>query len=91
MQYLALLISRERERTPDEGAAEMAAYQAFHAKAAPAIRGGDALVPAATAVRITGGPNAPTDRRAIRRRRRGSGRLLRIRSRKPRRGSRFGA
>jgi hypothetical protein len=60
MQYLALLISGERERTPDEGAAEMAAYQAFHAKAASAIRGGDALLPAATAVRITGGPDAPT-------------------------------
>jgi hypothetical protein len=60
MQYFALLISRELERTPDEGAAEMAAYQAFHAKAASAIRGGDALLPAATAVRITGGPDAPT-------------------------------
>jgi hypothetical protein len=60
MQYFALLISRERERTPDEGAAEMAAYQAFHAKAASAIRGGDALLSAATAVRITGGPDAPT-------------------------------
>ncbi len=59
MQYFALLISRERERTPDERAAEMAAYQAFHVKAASAIRGGDALAPAATAVRITGGPDAP--------------------------------
>ncbi len=59
MQYFALLISKELERTPDEGAAEMAAYQAFHAKAAAAIRGGDALLPAATAVRITGGPEAP--------------------------------
>ncbi len=60
MQYFALLISKERERTPDEGAAEMAAYEAFHKKAASAIRGGDALLPAATAVRITGGPDAPT-------------------------------
>jgi hypothetical protein len=60
MQYFALLIREERERTPDEGAAEMAAYEAFHAKAASAIRGGDALLPAATAVRITGGPDAPT-------------------------------
>ena len=59
MQYFALLISRERDLTPDEGAAEMAAYGAFHAKAASAIRGGDALLPAATAVRITGGPDAP--------------------------------
>src|ERR1700739_315106 len=59
MQYCALLISRERDLTPDEGAAEMAAYEAFHAKAATAIRGGDALLPAATGVRITGGPDAP--------------------------------
>jgi hypothetical protein len=60
MQYFALLISKERDLTPDEGAAEMAAYQNFHAKVASAIRGGDALLPAATAVRITGGPDAPT-------------------------------
>ena len=59
MHYFALLISKERDRTPEEGAAEMAAYEAFHAKAASAIRGGDALLPAATAVRITGGPDAP--------------------------------
>lgn len=59
MQYFALLISQERELTPDEGAAEMAAYEAFHARAASAIRGGDALLPAAAAVRITGGPDAP--------------------------------
>jgi hypothetical protein len=59
MQYFALLISQERDLTPDEGAAEMAAYGAFHAKAASAIRAGDALLPAATAVRITGGPDAP--------------------------------
>jgi hypothetical protein len=60
MQYLALLISQERDLTPEQGAAEMAAYQSFHAKAASAIRGGDALLPAATAVRIAGGPDAPT-------------------------------
>ena len=59
MQYFALLISKERDRTPDEGAAEMAAYQSFHTKAASAIRAGDALLPAATGVRITGGPDAP--------------------------------
>ena len=59
MQYFALLISKERDRTPDEGAAEMAAYQSFHAKAGAAIRAGDALASAATAVRITGGPDAP--------------------------------
>jgi hypothetical protein len=59
MQYFALLISQERERTPEEGAEGMAAFQAFHAKAASAIRAGDALAPAASAVRITGGPDAP--------------------------------
>jgi hypothetical protein len=60
MQYLALLISQERDLTPDQRATEMAAYQSFHAKAASAIRGGDALLPAASAVRIAGGPDAPT-------------------------------
>jgi len=59
MQYFALLIGQERDLTPDEGAAELAAYQAFHAKAASAIRGGDALLPTATGVLITGGPDAP--------------------------------
>jgi hypothetical protein len=59
MQYLALLISKERDLTPDQGATEMAAYQSFHAKAGSAIRAGDALLPAATSVRITGGPDAP--------------------------------
>ena len=59
MQYFALLISQERDLTAEEGAAEMAAYGSFHAMAASAIRGGDALLPAATAVRITGGPDAP--------------------------------
>jgi hypothetical protein len=37
----------------------MTAYQNFHAKAASAIRGGDALLPTATGARITGGPDAP--------------------------------
>jgi hypothetical protein len=59
MQYFALLISQERELTPDERAAGMTAYQNFHAKAAEAIRGGDALLPTATGVRIAGGPDAP--------------------------------
>jgi hypothetical protein len=59
MQYFALLISREEERTPEEYGAMMTAFDNFHAKAAPAIRGGDALAPAAAAVRITGGPDAP--------------------------------
>lgn len=60
MQYLALLINKERELTPEEGAEGMAAYQSFHAKAGPAIRAGDALLPSATGARITGGPEAPT-------------------------------
>jgi hypothetical protein len=60
MQYLALLISKERDLTPDQGATEMAAYQSFHAKAGSAIRAGDALLPSATGARIAGGPDAPT-------------------------------
>lgn len=60
MQYLALLISKERELTPDERAQGMAAYQSFHAKAASAIRAGDALLPSATGSRVSGGPEAPT-------------------------------
>src|SRR6478609_8588699 len=59
MHYFALLISPEHELTPDEAAEGMAAYQAFHAKAASAIRAGDALAPSATAARMTGGPDAP--------------------------------
>ncbi|WP_322858741.1 YciI family protein [Mycobacterium europaeum] len=57
MQYFALLISKEQDRTPDDAAAAMAAFESFHAKAGAAIRAGDALVPAATV--ITGGPDAP--------------------------------
>jgi hypothetical protein len=60
MHYFALLLGPERALDPEAGAAEMAAYEAFHAKAASAIRAGDALTPAATGVRITGGPDAPT-------------------------------
>ncbi|SON58900.1 hypothetical protein MSIMFI_00378 [Mycobacterium simulans] len=59
MQYLALLISKEQDRTPEDGGAAMAAFESFHAKAGPAIRAGDALTPAATGVRITGGPDTP--------------------------------
>ncbi len=59
MQYFALLISKERDLTPEERATEMAAYQSFHATAGSAIKAGDALLPAATGVRITGGPDAP--------------------------------
>ena len=62
MHYFALLLGPESTSAPDPdaAAAEMAAYQAFHAKAASAIRAGDALTPSATGVRITGGPDAPT-------------------------------
>lgn len=59
MQYFALLIAKEKERTPEEWAAGMAAWESFHAKAGPAIKAGDALTPAAAAVVITGGPDAP--------------------------------
>jgi hypothetical protein len=60
MQYFALLISAERQLTPEEGAAEMTAYQNFHTAAAGAILAGDALQPAVAGVRITGGPHTPT-------------------------------
>src|SRR5882672_8588765 len=62
MHYFALLLGPEPTSAPDPDAhaAEMAAYEAFHAKAASAIRAGDALTPSATGVRITGGPDAPT-------------------------------
>lgn len=59
MQYFALLISKEQDRTPDDAAAAMAAFESFHAKAGTAIKGGDALAPAAAATVITGGPDAP--------------------------------
>lgn len=58
MQYFALLISREQDRTADDPAA-MAAWQNFHANAGSAIKAGDALAPAAAAAVITGGPDAP--------------------------------
>ncbi|OBK22692.1 YciI family protein [Mycobacterium asiaticum] len=59
MQYFALLISTESDRTPEDGQAAMAAFQRFHAAAGPAIRAGDALGPAAAAAHVTGGPKAP--------------------------------
>jgi hypothetical protein len=59
MQYFALLIDKERDRTPEEWAAGMAAWESFHAKAGAAIRAGDALAPVAGGVRIAGGPDAP--------------------------------
>src|SRR3984957_1777812 len=62
MHYFALLLGPEPTSAPDPDAhaAEMAAYEAFHAKAATAIRAGDALTPTAIGVRITGRPDAPT-------------------------------
>jgi len=62
MHYFALLLGTESTETPapEAQAAEMAAYQVFHAAAASAIRGGDALASTATGARISGGPDAPT-------------------------------
>jgi hypothetical protein len=60
MYYFALLLTPERQLDADEGAREMQAYQEFHARAAAAIRAGDALAPAAAGVRISGGPDHPT-------------------------------
>ena len=62
MHYFALLLSPETDGPvdPEAQSAEMAAYQAFHAAAASAIRGGDALLPTATGARITGGPDSPS-------------------------------
>jgi hypothetical protein len=62
MHYFALLLSPENTRPVDPAALaeEMEAYQDFHATAMPFIRGGDALLPSATGVRITGGPDKPS-------------------------------
>jgi hypothetical protein len=62
MHYFALLLSTEPHVAPNSEAhaAAMAEFEAFHAKAASAIRAGDALTESATGVRITGGPDAPT-------------------------------
>lgn len=61
MYYFALLLGPEptTEPSPEFLAAEMTAYQNFHVAAGSAIRAGDALTPAAGAVKITGGPSAP--------------------------------
>jgi hypothetical protein len=62
MHYFALLLTPEDHRydADREASDEMAAYQAFHTSAASAIRAGDALLPSATGVRITGGPDNPS-------------------------------
>jgi hypothetical protein len=61
MHYFALLLTPEDHRydADREASDEMAAYQAFHTSAASALRAGDALLPSATGVRITGGPDNP--------------------------------
>ena len=61
MYYFTLLLSPETDGPvdPEAQAAEMTAYQNFHAVAASAIRGGDALLPTAVGAKVTGGPNAP--------------------------------
>jgi hypothetical protein len=62
MHYFALLLGPESTEEADAAtqAEIMTAYQNFHIKAGSAIRAGDALLPSATGVRITGGPDAPT-------------------------------
>lgn len=61
MHYFVLLLGPESTDAPDPDAAAeiMSAYEAFHARFGSAIRAGDALVPSAAGVRITGGPDAP--------------------------------
>ena len=58
MYYFALLVTPQRELTPEQRQAEMQAYSDFHARERAAIRGGDALAPVAEGVRISGGPDA---------------------------------
>jgi hypothetical protein len=62
MHYFALLLGPEPTEQPDAATeAEITrAYEEFHAAAGPALLAGDALTSAASAVRITGGPDAPT-------------------------------
>lgn len=62
MQYLALLLGPESTSppNPEAQAAEMTAYQDFHARAGSAIRAGDALTATSDGARISGGPDAPT-------------------------------
>jgi hypothetical protein len=59
MHYLALLIRPEQADTTHDPTEEMARYRQFHDAAAAAISAGDSLTPAATGVRITGGPDHP--------------------------------
>lgn len=59
MYYFALLQTPQRHLSAEDARAEMQAYSDFHARAGSAIRGGDALGPAAEGVRIDGGPDQP--------------------------------
>lgn len=59
MYYFALLQTPERDLDPEQSRTEMQAYLDFHARAASAIRAGDALTAAAEAVRVSGGPDRP--------------------------------
>ena len=92
MQYFALLIGQERELTPDERAAEVwrhtrASMPRPGRRSAPATR----CCRQPTGVRITRRPRrADGHRRPLRRGRRSRRRLLRVRSRKPRRRTRAG-
>lgn len=62
MHYFALLLGPEPTEQPDAAteAEIMRAYVEFHAAAGQALLAGDALTSASSAVRITGGPDAPT-------------------------------
>jgi hypothetical protein len=65
MHYFALLLSPQSDapQEPFDSAvhdATMAAYHEFHTRERSAIKAGDALSPPETAVRISGGPDAPT-------------------------------
>lgn len=61
MHYFVLLLGPETAEEPDAAtqAAIMADYEKFYIKAGAAIRAGDALLPSATGVRITGGGERP--------------------------------
>lgn len=61
MYYFALLLTPEDDRPsdPEVQSAMMAAYRDFNARAASAIRCGEALTPSGSGARITGGPSAP--------------------------------
>lgn len=61
MHYFALLLVPDTDdtATAEEQAAEMTAYENFHARAASALRAGDALLSRTEGARISGGPDHP--------------------------------